>query len=394
MAGAESSFRRLEAASYIPRLSLIILIAGACAKDVLLPPLRSVGTSLFREWKVAMPGGTGFEIYTDMATTSSLAVFVASNRTLAAVNRADGSVRWTAPGSYSTAKAVVISRDVATVAKDTVVAFDLETGMRRWTYWAGSPAWNCRPSSNATVVVVCTDDWRIIAIDQATGAVRWTRELRDSLGGIPTVVGTVISGDTVYAAVKQRFSPTNGFTVGLFFAIALSDGRLLREFRDGNYTDFTGYVGTPTVVGPLLIVPHLLSNKITAINRFTGQVAWRVFSDPGWEGFLRFPTVVDGVIYGASGDRRVYAIDAATGIVRWKSEILEGSQELAFACGSVVLTWTGLNLRALDRATGNFLGSVADELTDETQVFSSAPAVDGKDLFVRSVREVRKYSCP
>ena len=62
--------------------------------------------------------------------------------------------------------------------------------------------------------------------------------------------------------------------------------------------------------------------------------------------------MVNGVIYAASGDRRVYALDATAGLLRWKSPILEGSQVYAVACGPFVLTWSGVNVRVLDRATG------------------------------------------
>ena len=376
------------------QIALAAFVASGCARDSTLAPGRGALNPLVRNWKIPMPGGMGFPIYTDLATTAARVVFVASNRSLVSVKRQDGELQWTAPGSFSSANNVLVSGDVVAVATDTVAAFDITSGVPRWRYWAGSSASNCTPSATATAMVVCTQDWKIVALDPESGTVKWIRELRDSLGGIPTVVGTTISGDTVYAAVKQRYSATNGFTVGLFFAISMTDGRLLRVFRDGNYTDFSGYVGTPTVVGPLLVIPHLLANKLTAINRFTGQVAWRVNGDEGWAGFEAVPTVVDGVLYAASADRRVYAVDAVSGAVRWKSDILEGSQNIAVACGSLVLTWSGVNLRILDRSNGKYLGWVLDEITDDTQRFSSNPAVDGSDLFVRSVREVRKYACP
>ena len=109
---------------------------------------------------------------------------------------------------------------------------------------------------------------------------------------------------------------------------------------------------------------------------------------------MSIPTVVDGVFYAASADRRVYAVEAATGAIRWKSEILEGSQELAAACGNVVVTWTGVNVRVLDRATGRYLGAIIDEIPPGLEyAITSPPLTDGNELFVRSQKEYRKYTC-
>jgi outer membrane protein assembly factor BamB len=108
---------------------------------------------------------------------------------------------------------------------------------------------------------------------------------------------------------------------------------------------------------------------------------------------VSIPTVVNGVLYAASADRRVYAVEAATGAIRWKSDILDGSQELAAACGNVVIAWSGLNVRVLDRATGHFLGIINDDMPDAAYGLTSPPLTDGTELFVRSQKEYRKYSC-
>jgi eukaryotic-like serine/threonine-protein kinase len=366
----------------------------ACARDSMGPAKPAAQSRVERVWRSAMPPGADREITSDAAFTSSTYVFVASNRGLTAVSRADGSVRWSVSGPFSSARNVLTSSGLAVAATDeSVQAFDLESGRPRWSLSTASSTSNCVSSATTSVIIVCTADWKVIAIDALTGSVRWTSTLRDSLGGLPTLVGTVVSGDTVYAAVKQRYSQTNGFTVGLFFALSLTDGTILHVIRDGDYTDFTGYVGVPAVIGPNLVIPHLILNKLTAVNRFSGSLSWRVTGDPGWIGFVRIPTVVDGVLYAASADRRVYAIDALTGAVRWKSDVLNGSQILAAACGSVVLTWTGETLRILDRTTGEYLGIIGDDIPDTSYEITSPMLVDSNILFVRSQREVRQYNC-
>jgi eukaryotic-like serine/threonine-protein kinase len=322
--------------------------------------------------------------------------FVASDGTLLGVSRLDGRQVWSAPGRRLSARN--LSQSASAVAAGTggvLHAVASSDGAAKWsTDLRFDGAENCVTAATQAVFVACTPDWNVVAIDASTGAVRWRVSLRDSLSGLPTLIGTAVSGDTVYAAVRQLYSTTVGFAQAILFALSLTDGHLLAVFREGDYTDFVGYVATPRVVGRMLIVPHLFTNRITGIDRFTGRVVWRVNGDPGWAGFVGIPTVVDGVFYAASADRRVYAVEAATGSIRWKSDILEGSQELAAACGSVVVTWTGVNVRVLDRATGKYLGAILDDIPPGLEyAITSPPFTDGNELFVRSQKEYRKYTC-
>jgi outer membrane protein assembly factor BamB len=142
------------------------------------------------------------------------------------------------------------------------------------------------------------------------------------------------------------------------------------------------------------VLPHLITNRLTGIDRFTGRVVWRLNGDPGWAGFVELPTVVDDIVYAASADRRVYAVHAQSGSVQWKSDGLEGSQLIAAACGSLVVTWTGVNVQLLSRSTGKYLGIIDDEIPDLSYGITSPPLTNGNELFVRSQKEYRKYICP
>ncbi len=365
--------------------------AVACTNEPVAPAPVRLGVT--RAWRMPMPGATTLSSFSVGVVTESGFSFVTSDGVLLGVSRADGAIKWTTRGPRSSPKALLYAGGAIIYPSVSVAGFNASDGSTRWTLPVTSDVSGCDAASTPTVVIVCSRDWKATAVDVATGAARWSVSLRDSLSGLPTLVGTMISGDTVYAVVQQLYSTTVGFAQALIFALSLHDGRILSLIREGDYTDFTGYVGTPRVVGRTLVVPHLINNKLTGIDRFTGKVVWRVIGDAGWIGFVSIPTVVDGVFYAASSDRRVYAVEAATGVIRWKSEILEGSQELAAACGNVVVTWTGVNVRVLDRATGKFLGIIDDEIPDETYAITSPPLTDGNELFVRSQKEYRKYVC-
>lgn len=370
----------------------IVCADVACTSETLAPTAVTPGVT--RVWRMVMPGATTLTSFSHATVTGSGFSFVTPDGQLVGVSRADGAIRWSTRGPRSSPKALIYTGGVVIYPGISVAGFNALDGSTRWTLPVTSEVSGCDAASTPTIVIVCSRDWNVTAVDVATGAARWSVSLRDSLSGLPTLVGTTISGDTVYAAVKQLYSTTVGFAQAMIFALSLHDGRILSLIREGAYTDFTGYIGTPRVVGRILIIPHLINNKLTGIDRFSGKVVWRVVGDVGWAGFVSIPTVVDGVFYAASADRRVYAVEAATGAIRWKSEILEGSQELAAACGNVVVTWTGVNVRVLDRATGRYLGAIIDEIPPGLEyAITSPPLTDGNELFVRSQKEYRKYTC-
>jgi eukaryotic-like serine/threonine-protein kinase len=366
----------------------------ACENETAAPRGAPVA-ALARAWKRAMPAVQDREISSNALAESGQYIFVASNRAMSAVSATTGDIEWSAEGSRSSAVSIGATTDLAIVPSGSrLLALAKSSGQLRWQTEVGIDVDGCVGSIAATLIVACTPAWQVTALDPVTGSVRWSVNLRDSLSGLPTLVATVISGDTVYAVVKQIYSTTVGFAQALIFALSARDGSILSLMRVGDYTDFVGYVGTPTVVGRMLVLPHLFTNRLTGIDRFTGRIAWRLNGDPGWAGFIEVPTVVDGIVYAASADRRVYAVDAATGSVKWKSDILEGSQLIASACGAVVITWSGVNVRILDRSTGKYLGIIEDEIPDLSYGITSPPLTNGNELFVRSQKEYRKYICP
>ncbi len=339
-----------------------------------------------------MPWGMDVGVDTRPAQNDSILAFVTPKGGLAAVRRSDGSTKWLAPGSWRGSENVLIAGGSVVVTLDTVHAFDLQTGEKRWSYWAGESARFGTATTAGNTIYITTRDWRLVALDANSGDALWERSLRDSLAGLPRLVSATVGGDTVYATVQQKYSEANGLTVLMIFAIDRSDGRVLFKMQEGTYTDFIGYVQRPTIAGRLLIMPHTLSNRLTAYDRFTGRVAWRMFSEAGWGGFLGKPALAGGVIYASSGDRRVYAVNATSGAVLWKSAILNGSQDEATVCGPFVFSWAGLRTIVLNRATGKQVG-VLDAGLDASRSYSVAPLTDGTDAFVMSVREVRRFTC-
>lgn len=375
--------------------AFVAFAVTSCKPDTLTKP--EPGALLPTEaWRIAAPGGQGTDISTVPVPFGASLLALSPRGKLVSINQATGALVWSAARGAGDAlpRRLLVADDRVLWAGDSVNGLDLATGARVWTYAPAFTTAGCDPSVAGDLFIVCTRDWNVVALRARTGETVWIRPLRDSLRGVPSLVATAVSGDTVYAVVKQDYSQSLGFSAAIVFVLSRQTGAILTTIQEGNYTDFTGDMTTPTVVGNLLILSHILVNRLTAVDRFTKQVVWRVNGESGWAGFQLYGplSVRDGIIYAASADRRVYAIASLTGTLRWKSQVLEGSQTAAVVCGPLVATWSSVNVRILSRATGAFLGQINTGPTSAYNI-QTRPVVDGAALFLESAAEFRRLDC-
>lgn len=310
---------------------------------------------------------------------------------LLAHDRGTGTIRWrhrSLPPGLS-AKRLLMNAQTVVFAGERVIGFDPATGTERWSYTAAGTTGNCSGWMDDRDLFVCTLRWDVVSLDPGTGAQRWRLNLEPWVRGRPTLYSVVASGDTVYASTLEEFGGTDFRRIGRVIALDRATGRFLWQFVDGDYTDFRGFNGRPTVAGRLLLYKDAAMDWLVAIDRFEPRVVWRTRPEPGWAGSPHDVTVADGRAYVGAGDRHAYAVDIATGRVVWKSPYLQGSQSWAAPCGRFVLAWTGVTTRILDRASGAYLG----DLESATESFTDQPYVDGSDLFVGRAGEVRRYRC-
>jgi outer membrane protein assembly factor BamB len=220
----------------------------------------------------------------------------------------------------------------------------------------------------------------------ALAALAWKFHTGGRVISTPAVVG-----DAVYV----------GSTDGSLYALARADGSQRWKF------DTRGPIASsPAVVNGLVIVSSV-DGGIYAVDATSGAQRWvfrtkgeRRFTAPGIHGaiprtermpdpfdvFLSSPTVVDGVVYVGSGDQHVYALDAASGALRWSfatGDVVHASP--AVADGVVYIGSWDRNLYALDAATGRerWRYTTGSDTTIYNQVgLASSPAVSGGTVFV------------
>ena len=181
---------------------------------------------------------------------------------------------------------------------------------------------------------------------------------------------------------------------GNIYAVAAETGRQIWKQATGGPSP-----STPAVIdGTLYVVSY--DGKLYALNSHTGAVRWkfvtggeRRFEAKGLNGlqpknqtvadpfdvFLSSPVVVQGAVYFGSGDGHLYAVEAASGDLRWKfqtGDVVHASP--AFADGVLYFGSWDSYFYAVDAATGKekwrFHGG-EDPVLHNQVGFQSSPAV-------------------
>jgi outer membrane protein assembly factor BamB len=139
------------------------------------------------------------------------------------------------------------------------------------------------------------------------------------------------------------------------------------------------------IVGRLLLASDHLNGSVFAVDRGTAREVWRRVGSHDKFGALTSPVVVNGRAIYASIDNYVYAVDPATGAVRWQTQN-EGSNLSVAVCGTRVFA-NYMDLAILDSDSGVVRGKVRTG-----EIFSDFAVADGR-VFAVSDHGIYAYSC-
>jgi len=208
--------------------------------------------------------------------------------------------------------------------------------------------------------------------------------------------GRVISSPAVVGGVAYV-----GSTDGSLYAVNRSDGTERWKFAT------KGPIASSPAVADGLVYVSSVDGSVYAVDAATGTLQWtfatkgeRRFTAPGIHGaiprtelmpdpfdvFLSSPTVVAGTVYIGSGDRHVYALDAATGTRRWSfptGDVVHASP--AVVDGVVYIGSWDRNLYAITAGSGKELWryTTGNDTTIYNQIgIASSAAVAGGMVFV------------
>jgi outer membrane protein assembly factor BamB len=240
---------------------------------------------------------------------------------------------------------------------------------------SGAELWRFEPDTTANYAHSAVDDRafytgtrsaRIYALDVATGVPLWATDPLPRVEYAAIAHSIVLSGDTVYAAIRDDASPTGHLKRGWIVALDRRSGTVLWRYLNETPGESRG-AGFHAATDRMLLVNDREGGAMIGIDRFTGQEEWRHIGRTDLFGSMDFFEVVEGVGYVASGDMNVYALDPPTGHLHWSTS-LGASASSSTVCGDYVFATDG-RLRMLQRADGSEVanlfvawdGGVADE---------------------------------
>lgn len=213
-------------------------------------------------------------------------------------------------------------------------------GEPRWSY----PGVGFTPAAVDGVVYGTGPD--LSAVDAATGKQRWSFRPPHVLAFTPGV-----------AHGRVHVVGSNGQTI---YTLNAQDGtRMWTYHAKERFGD--GFISSPAL-GDATVYAPTADGVLHAVDAGTGAARWktRVGNDGGDDGKLSAPLVVDNVIYVGRNspvaarhlDDRLYALDAATGSVRWSYPVRGAGRGRPAAARDGVYVATPSTLLAISARSG------------------------------------------
>jgi len=259
-----------------------------------------------------------------------------------------------------------------------VLAIDAESGDARWRASTAGPV-RARPTVNGNDVLAHSDDGWLYALDRRSGAERWKTRLRaGTFERIPPnaegsrydhfASAATVAGDAVFV----------GSGDGQLHALDAASGAVRWSFRAEDTI-----ASTPAVAAGRVFVGSF-DGKVRALDAASGDLVWEY--DTG-AAVPSSPTVAEGLVLIGSRSYDLWALDAADGSPVWKyyfwfswidsdARVVDGTAYIG--------SFDALSVFALDAATGRLRWSTdvggwawAGPAVGDTRVFAATVGVTG-----------------
>ena len=247
----------------------------------------------------------------------------------------------------------ISATDLGSGSTGGVVALDLATGGVRWRVATATPV-RGGPAVTGSTVAIGQLDGTVLGLDVETGAERWRYELGAGFAPEPgSVFASPIADDGDVLLGNQRHLAVLAGATGA--AQWTAD-----PVPSGTYSQSLAAlaVGDGVAVG----VFHRELGGVIAWDRANGGVLWR-FEGKQATAINAAPVIADRVVYVVNGLTEVIALDVATGALLWQVKLDDdgfawGNATMgtpAIAHGVLVVPTLYRDLVALDAATGSEL---------------------------------------
>lgn len=250
----------------------------------------------------------------------------------------------------SGATVVVAHADRAAGDHGGLVALDLATGAIRWQVTTPYPV-TAAPAIDGDTVVATLASGEVRGYALADGTPRWQQAIAV---GVPSLAASLwapptISNGVVFAGVEGRFSALDVATGAVLWSVDLQP-----------QYPWLGSLAAPAIANDLVLASFGREDGITAFSTAAGDKRWQLKSALAVNAA---PVVVGDVVYVATATGEVLSLDAPTGTVRWQRSLVSGGFDWAYAItaapayadGRLFVPTQWGALIALDATTGNEL---------------------------------------
>ncbi|MBU4139899.1 MAG: PQQ-binding-like beta-propeller repeat protein, partial [Euryarchaeota archaeon] len=303
---------------------------------------------------------TGFKSsgkYFSSAISSDGVVYIGFDNIVYALNATTSALKWKYNADGSVGDPAVFSDTVyitvyITQEKNKVLALDATTGAFKWEYTIGGSVTS--PTISSGAVYVSSNDNNVTALYASTGNLKWKSE-----------VGTDPTGDTFWDKIGDSFPShpsvslgtvyINGFKDSKIYALDATTGALKWKNKvDSN-------IGSSMIHNGIVYVRTF--KNVFAYDAATGVLKWKYKSEADSSYFIYSSAISDNVVYIGSTyiweDTNKFtqnlngleAIDATTGVLKWKYEMGNPIMNPPVVSGGVVYV-ANPNLYAFDATTG------------------------------------------
>jgi eukaryotic-like serine/threonine-protein kinase len=292
-----------------------------------------------KKWQVQMPDGIS-----SAATYADGLVYISCwNKKIYALDATSGTKKWEfLHGKSNDFSAPMVVNGLIYLGGGTkLYCLDASSGVKKWEFEGdGIYDWQASPTVVGGVVYGIIrgntgGKYGMYALDAITGVKKW---------GPKTDVYLSESSPAVANGIVYAGTELNGFV-----AIDASNGTT--KWRFGSINGFNISDSSPTISNGLAFFGTIKDKKLYAIDAITGVKKWDFLTGGA---IYSSPIASNGIVYFGSSDYKLYALDATTGVNKWEvmPQQFEWVESSPVIFNGLVYVGVGKSVYAYDAASG------------------------------------------